>query len=59
MIRILLIPVRLALGLPPIYGLTIKSRALQILRAVGLYRGPIHFHANVKTIHIGSKLQEV
>lgn len=50
--RILLMPVRLLLGLPPIYGLTIKSRVLQLLRLAGLYRGPIHFRALVKPIHI-------
>lgn len=48
----MLMPVRLLLGLPPIYGLTIKSRVLQLLRLAGLYRGPIHFRALVKPIHI-------
>lgn len=51
--RWLAIPVRLALGLPPIYGLTIKSRVLQILRKAGLYRGPIDFVFMAKPIRFG------
>lgn len=51
--RALLIPIRLMLGLPPIYGLTIKCRVLMLLRKAGVYRGTIDFVAKVKPIHIG------
>ena len=51
--RILLIPVSLALGLPPLYGLTIACRTFQLLRHAGLYRGPINFVAVMPATHIG------
>lgn len=51
--KLLLIPVRLALGLPPIYGLTISCRVLQLLRKAGLYRGSIDFVCVAKPIHFG------
>lgn len=50
--RWLAIPVRLALGLPPIYGLTVKSRVLDLLRKAGLYRGPIAYVFMAKPIHL-------
>jgi hypothetical protein len=50
--RYLLIPVRLLLGLPPIYGLTIKSHVLHVLRKRGLYKGPINFRMRAKTINV-------
>jgi hypothetical protein len=51
-IRYLTCPLRLALGLPPVYGITIRNRALQLLRQIGLYRGPIHWSARVKSVAI-------
>ena len=51
--RWLAIPVRLFLGLPPFFGLTVKSRVLHLLRRAGLYRGPIHYVFMAKPIHFG------
>lgn len=51
LIRYFTSPIRLLLGLPPIYGISIGNRVLQIGRAIGLYRGSINFFALAKPIH--------
>lgn len=49
--RYLTSPIRLLLGLPPVYGITIGNRLLQIGRALGVYHGSINFFALAKPIH--------
>lgn len=57
--RLVLVPVRLVLGLPPVYGLTIKSRCLMLLRNAGLYRGRIDFVCKVRPIVISATAGKV
>lgn len=45
-------PLRLAIGLPPFHGLTVKCWVLYWLRKAGLYRGTIDFVCMVPPIHI-------
>jgi hypothetical protein len=53
LLRLASSPVRVMLGLPPYYGMTVGNRALQILRGLGLYRGRIHYVVKVKGISVG------
>jgi hypothetical protein len=51
--RWLAAPLRIALGLHPFWGLTVKCRVLHLLRKVGLYRGRIDFVFNVPAGRLG------
>jgi hypothetical protein len=53
MTRWIAAPFRMALGLHPFWGLTVKCRVLQILRSAGLYGGVIDFVFMAPAGHIG------
>lgn len=55
-LRILAAPLRLMLGLPAFYGMTVQNRVRQIGRWAGIYRGPIHSVIRARTLRIGAKV---
>lgn len=51
--KLVLAPIRLTLGLPAFYGMTIANRLQQIGRSLGIYKGPINFRVVAKPVHFG------
>ncbi len=51
--RLAAAPIRLALGLPAFYGMSLKNRCQQIGRWAGLYKGPIHYVVKCQPIGLG------
>lgn len=46
-------PLRVALGLPATYGMTLRNRFQQIGRWAGIYHGPIHYVIRAKMGRLG------